>query len=211
MAIVKNSVKAPDGALHAVVGEKIAKEYPNDVNFCKSGKDRTGYAQANETREVVSTYLDINPKSEIGKKNFLSQLAGGHTQEMAGVQGGTIGCHSIKTNPEFGLNKSDKFASGIIDQQSSHFNSSIKTVKKPEKVIDAFEKSFEQSQARGVAKSGKDTEVTTRSQSQSMSVPPFVKQEVAKIAEVMHNHPTTRPRSQSAPLPVKKDPPGPSI
>ncbi len=209
MAIVKNSVKAPDGALHAVVGEKIAKEYPHDVNFCKSGKDRTGYAQANETREVVSAYLDVDPKSERGKKNFLSQLAGGHTQEMAGVQGGTIGCHSIKTNPEFGLNKSDKFASGIIDQHSSHFNSSIKTVKKPEKIIQAFEQSFEQYQVKIFTKSGKDRD--TRPLSQSMSVPPFVKQEVAKIAEIMHHQPTTRPRSQSAPPPVKKNSPGQSI
>ena len=208
MAIVKNSVKSPDGALHAVVGKKIAKEYPNDVNFCKSGKDRTGYAQANETREVVSAYLDVDPKSQLGKKNFLGQLAGGHTQEMAGVQGGTIGCHSIKTNPEFGLNKSDRFASGIIDQQSSHFNSSIKTVKKPEKIIQAFEQAFEQSQTKGVAKSGKDKDVITRPRSHS--VPPFVKEEAAKISGVMHDS-STRPRSASAPPPVKKSPPSQSM
>ena len=208
MAIVKNSVKSPDGALHAVVGKKIAKEYPNDVNFCKSGKDRTGYAQANETREVVSAYLDVDPKSQLGKKNFLGQLAGGHTQEMAGVQGGTIGCNSIKTNPEFGLNKSDRFASGIIDQQSSHFNSSIKTVKKPEKVIQAFEQAFEQSQAKGVSKSSKDKDVITRPRSHS--VPPFVKEEAAKISGVMHDS-STRPRSASAPPPVKKSPPSQSM
>jgi len=208
MAIVKNSVKSPDGALHAVVGKKIAKEYPNDVNFCKSGKDRTGYAQANETREVVSAYLDVDPKSQLGKKNFLAQLAGGHTQEMAGVQGGTIGCHSIKTNPEFGLNKSDKFASGIIDQQSSHFNSSIKTAKKPEKIIQAFEQAFEQSKAKGVSKSSKDKDVITRPRSHS--VPPFVKEEAAKISGVMHDS-STRPRSASAPPPVKKSPPSQSM
>ncbi len=202
MALVKNSVKSPDGTLHTIVGDKIAKEYPHDVNFCKSGKDRTGYAQANETRELVSTYLNVNPKSELGKKNFLSQLAGGHTQEMAGVQGGTIGCHSIKTNPEFGLNKSDKLASGILDQQSSHFNSSIKTVKKPEKVIKEFEKSFEQSEARA-KDTGKGKGEMTKSRSQS--IPPFVKHEVTKISEVMHNS-ATRPRSMSTPPTVKRGP-----
>ena len=123
---------------------------------------------------------------------------------MAGVQGGAIGCHSIKTNPEFGLNKSDKFASGIIDQQSSHFNSSIKTAKKPEKIIQAFEQAFEQSQTKHIAKSGKDRPKAP------LSVPPFVKQEVAKISGVMHDS-STRPRSASAPPPVKKSPPSQSM
>ena len=53
---------------------------------------------------------------------------------MAGVQGGSIGCHSVKTNPEFALNKSDKAINGIINQKSSKFNSSVKVVKEKKKV-----------------------------------------------------------------------------
>lgn len=193
MAVVSNSVKSSDGVLRAVVGEGISKEYPYDINFCKSGKDRTGYVQANETREVVSAYLDVNPKSELGKKNFLNQLAGGHTQEMAGVQGGTIGCHSIKTNPEFGFNRSDKLASGIMDQQSSHFNSSIKVVKDPQKIIQSFEKAFEQSQAKGQNAKQVKSQVITRSRSHSE--PSVVKQEVPKMSKVMQVK--SRPRSAS--------------
>jgi hypothetical protein len=144
MNIVRNSVK--NGALNNVVTENIANSYPNDVDFCKSGKDRTGYKQMNDSRTAVANRLGIDPQSGLGKKNLLSQVAGGHTQEMAGIQGGTTGCHSIKTNPEFGLNKQDKIVDGILNKKSSHFNSKIKVVKKESEaasIIADFEKSFE--------------------------------------------------------------------
>jgi hypothetical protein len=69
---------------------------------------------------------------------------------MAGIQCGTTGCHSIKTNPEFDLNKQDKIAKGILDQKSSHFNSKIKVVKKgkTEAVITNFETAFKKFQAQ---------------------------------------------------------------
>ena len=45
---------------------------------------------------------------------------------MAGIQGGTTGCHSIKTNAKFRLNSEDKAANKIVNQASSKFNSNIK-------------------------------------------------------------------------------------
>jgi hypothetical protein len=142
MSLIRNSVKLENGALNKAFGGQI--NYPDDANFCKSGKDRTGYVEANETRQAVSSYLNIRSGSNLEQQNFISQIAGGHTQEMAGIQGGTIGCHSIKTNPEFGFNKSDKAISGLLDQKSSHFNSSIK-VEKEQNTVDKLVKSFENS------------------------------------------------------------------
>ncbi|MEM6338778.1 MAG: hypothetical protein AAF673_02490, partial [Pseudomonadota bacterium] len=142
MNIVRNSVK--HGSLTNVLKPETVKKYPNDVNFCKSGKDRTGYVQKKDTQRAVANHLGIDPKSKLGQKNFLNQVAGGHTQEMAGIQGGTTGCHSIKTNPEFALNPEDKMANKIVNQKSSHFNSKIKTVKEDKKVA-AVIKKFEQS------------------------------------------------------------------
>ena len=142
MNIVRNSVK--HGPLTNTLKPETVKEYPNDVNFCKSGKDRTGYVQMKNSQRVVANHLGIDPQSDRGQKNFSKQVAGGHTQEMAGIQGGTTGCHSIKTNPEFGLNKEDKIANKIVNQKSSHFNSKIKTVKKEKKATAIVER-FEQS------------------------------------------------------------------
>lgn len=51
-----------------------------------------------------------------------------------------------KTNPEFGLNSEDRAIDGIVNQKSSHFNSKIKTDKKPEKAVQEFEASFAQHQ-----------------------------------------------------------------
>ena len=146
MTLIRNSVKLKNGALNTELPAKAVKAYPNDINFCKSGKDRTGYVQMKNTQTVVASHLGIDPQSERGQKNFIRQVAGGHTQEMAGVQGGTIGCHSIKTNPEFGLNSEDRAIDGIVNQKSSHFNSKIKTDKKPEKAMQEFEASFAQHQ-----------------------------------------------------------------
>jgi len=130
MNIVRNSVKLKGGALNKALPKKTIDSIPSDVNFCKSGKDRTGYAQTKNTQMAVATHLGIDPQSEPGQRNLVSQVAGSHTQEMAGIQGGTIGCHSIKTNPEFGLSSEDKKAmDGVINQKSSHFNSKIKIEK----------------------------------------------------------------------------------
>lgn len=134
MNVVDNAIIQTSGALHNVVSEEIKKSHAIRVDFCKSGKDRTGLVEMENTHAVVSAHLGVDSSSELGKNNKLNQAKGGHTQEMAGVQGGSIGCHSIKTNPEFALNKSDKAIDGIVNQKSSKFNSSIKVVKDKEKV-----------------------------------------------------------------------------
>lgn len=133
MNVVDNAIRQPSGALNAIASKKTKKEHAVRVDFCKSGKDRTGLVEMENTHEVVSNHLGVDPSSEQGKRNKLSQVKGGHTQEMAGVQGGSIGCHSVKTNPEFALNKSDKAINGIINQKSSKFNSSVKVVKEKKK------------------------------------------------------------------------------
>ena len=95
MAVLENSVRSSEGELKKLLGERVA-EYSQDVDFCKSGKDRTGYVEANNTREVVSHALGVEANSPLEKANFAKQVAGNHTQQMAGMQGGTLGCHGVK-------------------------------------------------------------------------------------------------------------------
>ncbi len=197
MNIVRNSVKLEGGALNKALPRKTIDSVPSDVNFCKSGKDRTGYVQTKNTQMAVATHLGIDPQSELGQKNLVSQVAGNHTQEMAGIQGGTIGCHSIKTNPEFGLSSEDKKAmNGVINQKSSHFNSKIKTVEKPETVIDAFKESFDDAKTQKASQAPAQPKVL-RPKSKNTEK---VKAEVADIREGLESgRNESRSRSQSLP------------
>lgn len=150
MNIVENAVKLETGPLHAILDKETTRNVSNRVDFCKSGKDRTGYLQTKNTHEAVSSYLGVDPRSELGQQNMMRQVAGGHTQEMAGVQGGSVGCHSVKTNPEFGLSSDpqDQIVNGIINQKSSHFNSKVKVSEKNvEGIVEAFEKGFKEKEA----------------------------------------------------------------
>lgn len=191
MNLVANSAKLEGGALNKELPQKNIDAIPENVDFCKSGKDRTGYAQTKNTQLSVATHLGIDMQSELGQKNLVSQVAGNHTQEMAGVQGGTVGCHSIKTNPEFGLNKQDKAMNGVINQKSSHFNSSVKTKKEgklkgfvnavkrvfvrvptpKEKIADKFETSFATAQSEKASNQIVE-QSQSRPRSKSVSVAP---------------------------------------
>ena len=152
MNIVENSVKLKNGALREVLEESTVDSVSNRVDFCKSGKDRTGYVGIKNTHEAVSNYLGVDPNSDIGLANMLRQAAAGHTQEMAGIQGGSVGCHSLKTNFEFRLSGNEEMLDGIINQKSSGFNSHIKVDdSKKEQVIKKFEEEF-QEKPRGVKK-----------------------------------------------------------
>lgn len=133
MAIVTTAITNDKGALHGIASPETKKQTAVTVSFCKSGKDRTGLVMMETSHQAVSQELGIDPNSEQGKANKLKMVAGGHTQEMAGIQGGTVGCHSIKTNPEFVLNDSSMGVDGIINQKSAKFNSSIKTVENKDK------------------------------------------------------------------------------
>ena len=127
----------------------------------------------------------------------MSQVAGGHTQEMAGIQGGTIGCHSIKTNPEFVLDRADKkVINGIINQKSSHFNSKIKTVEKPETVISAFEESFDKAQKASKAQAQSEI---SRPRSETIDIAK------AQAVEVGKELKKTRSRSSSVPPPISRN------
>lgn len=109
--------------------------YTPSAHFCKSGKDRTGYVMLKASEKAVVAELGFSEKDS---QNILHELAaGGHTQEMAGIQGGTVGCHSIKTSGkasnfisgEFTLDLKDKRIEGIINQGSARYNSKIKASK----------------------------------------------------------------------------------
>lgn len=137
---IENAINLPNGALN----QKVSSS-PYTVDFCKSGKDRTGLVMFNNTVDVINAHLGLLDNSPHARNNRDSIAKSGHTQEMAGIQGGTIGCHSLKTNPEFGLNKSDQHLNEILGQKSSHFNSTIKTIDdlgQKAKIIEEFKNSY---------------------------------------------------------------------
>lgn len=214
MAIVRHAVKHEEGSLHNFMTVEERNAFSEVVDFCKSGKDRTGYEKTTETRLAVAQYLGIDPNSELGQKNFQAQVAAGHTQEMAGVQGGTTGCHGIKTNPEFGVNRSDNAVNGILDQESSHFNSKIKQSKKPEKVAEKFEMAYLESQSRPRSQTivpetrprskevsiHLDQPAKEQSTERRHSVPPKLQEQAHAVGGTTQ----TRPRSKSVPPPPPK-------
>ena len=137
---IKNSINLPNGILN-----QIGIKSSDQADCCKSGKDRTGYVMLNNTVDVINAHLGLLDNSEPARNNKTRIAQAGHAQEMAGIQGGTIGCHSLKTNPEFGLNKSDQHLNAVLGQKSSHFNSTIKTIddaKQKAQIIEEFKNAY---------------------------------------------------------------------
>lgn len=137
---IENAINLPNGVLN-----KIVLSSGQTTNYCKSDKDRTGLVMFNNTVDIINAHLGLLDNSEIARNNRDRIAQSGHAQEMAGIQGGTIGCHSLKTNPEFGLNKSDQHLNEILGQKSSHFNSTIKTIDdaiQKAKIIEEFKNSY---------------------------------------------------------------------
>ncbi len=137
---IENAINLKNGILN-----NITPSCPITVECCKSGKDRTGYAMLNNTADVINAHLGLLDNSEPARNNKTRIAQAGHAQEMAGIQGGTIGCHSLKTNPEFGLNKSDQHLNAVLGQKSSHFNSTIKTIDdatQKTKIIEEFKNDY---------------------------------------------------------------------
>jgi len=126
--VVINALRLPDGALNSYQAEVRA---PVFARFCKSGKDRTGYEEANSTNDLLCSHLGIGHDTTEGKLLFAAQVDGGHTQQMASSPGGTRGCHGIKFNPEFGMASLDKDYAQSLDQKSSHFNKGVKVRESP--------------------------------------------------------------------------------
>lgn len=143
MDIIQTSVEK--GALKTQLGEGVAKDYPINFSSCKSGKDRTHVVASKATRLATAQHCNMTLNKDNEKDNFLSQVGAGHAQKMAGIQGGTVGCDSIKTNKiSFQVLKEDSIADGIINQKSSGHNNVMKleTGDKKESLIKDFEYGF---------------------------------------------------------------------
>jgi hypothetical protein len=68
---------------------------------CASGKDRTGIALALATNQAVSQHLGLG--EEKVEANLKTQIRGGHHQLLASVNGGTPGCHGVKSDSKTAL------------------------------------------------------------------------------------------------------------
>ena len=109
------------GPIKVLVPEiKIGK-----VNIhCASGKDRTGISLTDATNKAVSEKLGLS--EEQSRENLKTQIKGGHTQELASLNGGTPGCHGVKSDSKTALSK-DNPLNALIEDKAG-FNK-IKTKK----------------------------------------------------------------------------------
>jgi hypothetical protein len=148
MLIVETAIDK--GGLSSLYDNQQDKQ--KTVSFCKSGKDRTGLVELIATKNAVRYELGLSSKESI--KYLETLAAGGHTQEMAGIQGGTIGNHSIKMPKkaglyaEFSLPMKYWSIDGIINQKSAGYNSKIKQAKDKEEQKEA-ENLIEKTKTRG--------------------------------------------------------------
>ena len=77
------------------------------------------------THIEVCNHLGINKNSQLAKSNYMTQAVSGHTQQLAGMQGGTLGSHSLKVSRGNGISSEQKEILGIINQKSAYGNSKI--------------------------------------------------------------------------------------
>jgi hypothetical protein len=91
---------------------------------CASGKDRTGISLTDATNKAVSEKLGLS--EEQSRENLKTQIKGGHTQELASLNGGTPGCHGVKSDSKTALSK-DNPLNNLIEETAG-FNK-IKTKK----------------------------------------------------------------------------------
>lgn len=127
--LLENAIKLSGGCLNNLLGQMTSIRPIVNVTFCKSGKDRTGYMMFINTVLTVNEYLDIDKDSLQAKTNREIIAHSGHAQEMAGIQGGTIGCHSLKMMSEFHLDKLDQELRPVLAQASSRLNNKINVLK----------------------------------------------------------------------------------
>ncbi len=91
---------------------------------CASGKDRTGISLTDATNKAVSEKLGLS--EEQARENLKTQIKGGHTQELTSLNGGTPGCHGVKSDSKTAL--SEKNPLGTLVEEPAGFNK-IKTKK----------------------------------------------------------------------------------
>lgn len=127
--LLENSIKLSGGCLNNLLSQMTSIRPIANVTFCKSGKDRTGYMMFINTVSTINEYLDIDKDALQAKTNREIIAHSGHAQEMAGIQGGTIGCHSLKMMSEFHLDKLDQELRPVLAQASSRLNNKINVLK----------------------------------------------------------------------------------
>lgn len=91
---------------------------------CASGKDRTGISLTDATNKAVSEKLGLS--EDQSRENLKTQIKGGHTQELASLNGRTPGCHRVKSDSKTALSKGNPLNALIED--TAGFNK-IKTKK----------------------------------------------------------------------------------
>ena len=102
---------------------------------CASGKDRTGISLTDATNKAVSEKLGLS--EEQSRENLKTQIKGGHTQELASLNGGTPGCHGVKSDSKTALPKESLHNKLIQDTASSN---KIKKKSAGDKVKNFFKK-----------------------------------------------------------------------
>jgi hypothetical protein len=211
---IENAINLKNGILNNII-----PSCPVTVECCKSGKDRTGYVMLNNTVDVINAHFDLLDNSEPARKGSLDNATparnnkkrmaqAGHAQEMAGIQGGTIGCHSLKTNPEFGLNKSDQHLNDVLGQKSSHFNSTIKTVddaKQKAKIIEEFKNAYSEQAPTVLVKSTLDATPKYQTQSIGRSLSVKSTNMASKIWDSLYQTSKT-PKEKKRTTPTQKTP-----
>jgi hypothetical protein len=83
------------------------------LSHCASGKDRGGLLPTKTSHEAVSDALGLDGTADkkVMEENLGKQISAGHTQVVASINGGTPGCHGIKSESLTACPKGSKYTS----------------------------------------------------------------------------------------------------
>ena len=93
MLLLVSDANREESALQKKLGDDVVSKINTN---CASGKDRTGVQEIDATRQAVNQALDLNEQDDQAKQNLRNMLSAGHTQHIAGTQGGTPGCFGVR-------------------------------------------------------------------------------------------------------------------
>lgn len=85
---------------------------------CASGKDRTGIALTLATNQAVSQYLGLTQAQ--AETSLIRQISGRHNQLLTSLNGGTPGCHGVKSDSKTAL--SDKNPLNALIEKPARYN-----------------------------------------------------------------------------------------
>jgi hypothetical protein len=95
MEIIASQVNDASSAMYELTNGQV--KLPTILMHCKSGKDRTGVIETLTTFEASNEALGITENIKIRDENLQSQIAAGHTEDLAGGgQGGTHGAFGVQ-------------------------------------------------------------------------------------------------------------------